>query len=350
MSSQQVYFPSEIDVSKITVGQVKYRDNGSKAVPIRYEGKPLRVEVAGLTTSFGINKFVDPKKPSEAPKFSIDLTLDDSSDATEFKSMLETMDSRMIELGVENTMSWYKTKHNADLIKVFYSSPVKVAKDKDGIPKGYPPSLKAALKKRYLKKNKDDKQGIPDPGEFVSSFGVEFYNLDGSSVESSLPIDGLIPNRSKISVILECGGVWFMGGTQFGVSWKAVQIRIEGRPDSFISGKPAFRTKTPHVIADAPDVKSFAARLEAGAASAAGDSGGYDAYDDYGGGENEMLAAVTPAAPPKKPKKQVVPEPDVDVEVEPEPEVNHAPEEEENVQVVQKSKKPKPKSKSAASS
>jgi hypothetical protein len=195
---------------------------------------------------------------------------------------MEAFDERLIDAGVENSKAWFKMPTaNREVIKAFYAPLVKVSLDKDGVPKPYPPTFKAALRKK-----KDD------------TFDASFYNGTTKPLTEysrDTPIADIFPKRSQATAIIQCTGVWFAGG-KFGTTWKAVQVRVDSRPEQ-ISG-PAFRS-------EAPDISSFMA-AKAPAPAAFGGAGAAPSRaremvvdNDY---ESDMAsAAIIPpraAAPP----------------------------------------------------
>lgn len=301
--ASNIRIASEIDASKIEFGPVKVLNSGAKSVPLRYEGRNLMIETPSLTIPYGVNKF--DKTPGAAPKYSLDLSLrgaEENEGVAALKEFMEAFDERLVQAGVENGSPWFKmAKPNQEVIRAFYTPLVKVAVDKDGNPKPYPPTFKLALRKRMIRKP-GDKEGVQDSGENVGAFETKFYNAAEGMAEfdKEIKLEDVVPKRSQISVIMECTGIWFAGG-KYGTTWRAFQVCVHSQPEQ-IRG-PAFRS----FATDAPDIKAFAARLTAAApasstapAGGAGGSGGDDdddGYGGYGGGSSSALEAVMPAKP-----------------------------------------------------
>lgn len=295
--ASNIRIASEIDASKIEFGPVKVLNSGAKSVPLRYEGRNLMLETPTLTIPYGVNKF--DKTPGAVPKFSVDMSLggaDDNKDIAALKEFFEAFDQRMVQAGMENSNAWFKmAKPNETVIDAFYTRIMKISRDESGNPKPYPPTFKAALRKRIIRKP-GDKEGVQDLGETVSAFDTKFYNAakDMEEFEGELKIEDVLPKRAQISLIMECTGVWFAGG-KFGTTWRAFQVLVHNKPEQ-IRG-PAFRS----FATDAPDIKAFAARLTAtapavpvgGAGDAAEDDDGYGGYGGSTGG-GSALDAVMP--------------------------------------------------------
>lgn len=280
--SSQVLTPSEIDVTKFTFGQVKSLESGSKMVSVFYEGNPLIVELPSLSVPFGVNVF-DKNGP---PKFSADFSFrgaDDNDAIREAQEFLESFDERMVDAGVTNAAKWLKMAPNREVIKAIYTPSLRYSKDAEGNLKPYPPTFKAPLKKR--------KDG---------SFETDFYNAAERDEKGGLQkfpedmsVEQILSKRTWATPIVQCTGIW-IAGSKFGVTWKALQIRVDSQPNQ-IRG-PAFRS-------DAPDIRSFVSKE---VAKGAGVSAAHDVIDD-GDAEDDVVAAVLP--PPVAARKAPAPAP-----------------------------------------
>jgi hypothetical protein len=306
--ASNIRIASEIDTSKIEFGAVKVLNSGAKSVPLRYEGRNLMVETPTLTIPYGVNKF--DKTQGAVPKFSVDMSLggaDDNKEIAALKEFFEAFDQRMIQAGMENSNAWFKmAKPNETVIDAFYTRIMKISRDESGNPKPYPPTFKAALRKRIIRKP-GDKEGVQDLGETVSAFDTKFYNAAKEIEEfaGDLKIEDVLPKRAQISIIMECTGVWFAGG-KFGTTWRAFQVLVHDKPEQ-IRG-PAFRS----FATDAPDIKAFAARLTAAAPAPSGGAGDDDdSYGGYGGGSTGGGSALD-AVMPKKAAAAPAPAPAVE--------------------------------------
>jgi hypothetical protein len=274
--------PTDVDVSKLEFMPVKTRDNGSKSVDLRYEGRNLMLETPSMRIPYGVNIY--DKAGPQALKYSVDLSLggaDENADVAALQSFLEAFDDRMIDAAVENGGKWFKMSNpSREVIKAFYTPLVKVPRDAQGNLKPYPPTFKVSLRKK--------KDG---------SFETDFYDGTKKPLEAfdrDTPIEQILPKRSQATTIIACTGVWFAGG-KFGTTWKSVQLRVDGVPEQ-IRG-PAFKT-------DAPDVRAFVSKKGGAAVAPA-----YEDEDDDEDGEEEVVAAVLPPKPAVKSVAKVAPAP-----------------------------------------
>jgi hypothetical protein len=105
--------PSDFDISKVSFGAIKTLDNGSKTVPISYDGAPFRVHTPRMHAPYGINTSVwdgnnrvEADSSNQSAKLTIDLSFGDyeggSSKLQSFYEMIHQLQMRLIETGVDN--------------------------------------------------------------------------------------------------------------------------------------------------------------------------------------------------------------------------------------------------------
>jgi hypothetical protein len=99
-------------------------------------------------------------------------------------------------------------------VRAFYTPIVRFSKDANGNPKPYPPTLKISLRK----KNGSD------------AFDVQAYDSNKQPYQG-VPLEELLVKGAQLTTLIQCTGLWF-AGSKFGLSWKAVQIRVDKLPDS----------------------------------------------------------------------------------------------------------------------
>ena len=210
MSSQVVKI-NEFSTSNLSVSQVKVLESGGKMASLNYNGGKLMTQVGSLALPYGMNVF-DKAGPI---KYSIDLSLRGHEENPKIQSIyqaFQALDEWMIDQGVKNSKAWFKTELTRDVVKAFYTPMVKVAKDADGNPKPYPPTIKVNLRKM------DDK------------FEVNVFD-DKKRPYDGVPLSDLLVKGAYLTTLIQCTSVWF-AGSKFGLSWKALQIRMDSVPDS----------------------------------------------------------------------------------------------------------------------
>ena len=212
--SSTVVQSSDFNTSNISFSQVKILDNGGKQAYLNYGGRSLTMQTASMAVPYGMSVF-DKQGPV---KYSVDLSFrgyeDKSSKVAAFYDAMTQLDEFMIDQGVKNSQAWFKNKLTREVVEAFYTPVVRVSKDANGNPKPYPPSFKVALKKR----NGSD------------TFDVQTYD-DQKRPYEGVPLEDLLVKGAQVTVLVQCTGVWF-AGSKYGLSWKAVQLRVDKLPES----------------------------------------------------------------------------------------------------------------------
>lgn len=201
------------------MSQPKVLDSGGKLAYVNYgDSRSLLIQTPSLPSPFGMNVF-DKNGP---PKFSLDLALRGYQENPKVKSFYEalsSLDDYMIDLGVKNSRLWFKADMKREIVQAFYTPIVKFGRDKEGNQTPYPPNVKL-----QLRKNRD------------GAFETEFYGEDAKSNPKAKPLDleenpleSFLVKKVEVTALMQCTGVWFAGG-KYGLSWKAVQVRLDSVP------------------------------------------------------------------------------------------------------------------------
>lgn len=213
--SSTVVQSTEFNTSNISFSQVKVLPSNAKQAYLNYDGHSLTMQTASMAVPYGMNVF-DKAGPA---KYSVDLSFRGYEDGSNkkvkaFYDAMTALDEYMIDAGVKNSQAWFKSKLSRDIVQAFYTPIVRVAKDANGNPKPYPPTLKLSLKKR----------------NGSESFDVQAYD-DQKRPYEGVPLEDLLVKGAQITALIQCTGVWF-AGSKYGLSWKAVQIRVDRLPES----------------------------------------------------------------------------------------------------------------------
>jgi len=278
--------PAQFDASLLTFGEIKSLTSGAKSVDVKYDGRPLMMQVGSLDLPYGLNE--DDK--FGPVKYSVNVSLRDYDSVPKVKAIftaLESMDTRVMGECVEK--NWLrKPGMTTQILKQMklYKPSVKFSEDENGNRKPYPPTVKV-----NLRKSKD--------GQFETAF----YDTDKKQINTKdVPLKDVIPRKTQATLLIECTGVW-ISSVGCGLSWKAKQMRIDSTPDlgrgyGFIDedgGAPALRSAAP------------AARSATSAAPVSKSSGFAAAFEDDEEelDESEVLSSQAPppqaqvvAAPP----------------------------------------------------
>jgi hypothetical protein len=105
-----------------------------------------------------------------------------------------------------------------EIVQAFYTPTVKFGRDKEGNQTPYPPNVKL-----QLRRSRDG-----------SGFETEFYDEKSKTNPNAkplkdVPIEEMLIKKVEVTALMQCTGVWFAGG-KYGLSWKAVQVRLDSVP------------------------------------------------------------------------------------------------------------------------
>ena len=214
--SNLIVSPKNFSCANIVITPLKSLDSGAKQAYVNYAydantRKNLSVQVSTLPVPYGMNMF-DKAGP---PKYSVDLSLrgyDDNPKVKQVYEMFTALDEYMIDQGVANSKTWFKAQLTRDVVKAFYTPLVRWSKDAEGNVKPYPPTLKVQLKQRDGK------------------FDVTLFDENKNELKG-VPLDELLVKGSQVTSVIQCTSLWF-AGSKFGLSWKALQIRMDKMPDN----------------------------------------------------------------------------------------------------------------------
>lgn len=210
--SSAIVSPSAVDVTKVSFSPVKLLESGGKQAYLNYDGRSLVMQIGTLSVPYGMSVY-DKAGPV---KYSVELSLrgydGENKKVQSIYNAFSALDEYMISQGVKNSKAWFKAELTRDVIKAFYTPTLRFSKDADGNVKPYPPTIKLALKQ------KNDK------------FDVAVYD-DKKRPMSDIPLEDVLVKGAQITTLIQCTGVWF-AGSKYGLSWKAVQIRVDKLPES----------------------------------------------------------------------------------------------------------------------
>ena len=209
--SSAVVAPSSFDVSNISITAPKLLPSGAKQAYLNYDSRSLTMQVGSLPVPYGMSAY-DKAGPV---KYSVDMSLrgyeGENPKAKAIFDCFSALDNYMIEQGVKNSKAWFKADLNKDVVKAFYTPSLRFSKDAEGNPKPYPPTVKVTLKQRDGK------------------FETAVYD-DKKRPMTDIPMEEVLVKGANLTALIQCTGVWF-AGSKYGLSWKAVQIRVDTLPE-----------------------------------------------------------------------------------------------------------------------
>ena len=201
--------PNEFDATLMSYGAPRTLDSGARHVRVNYRPRrgPWYVQTPDMIAPFGVAKW---ENPGTSSKYSLELSFRDSEDREdlqEFRSMLDAMGSRIVDDAFSGTLQTHTKKFTSrEVVDMFFQSPVKMPKDDK-----YAPNFKVTLP-------------VGDKDEFT----FPTYQVDAKNARPTLVDLRSVQTKGAIfTVIMQCTGIWVAGGSNFGISWKAVQVRVQ---------------------------------------------------------------------------------------------------------------------------
>jgi hypothetical protein len=214
--SKAIVSVKNFNPTNISFAPIKRLDSGGSQVYMNYNydastRKNLTVQVGTLPVPYGLNVF-DKAGPI---KYSVDISLrgyDDNAKVKQIYDFFSQLDEFMIDQGVANSKQWFKSSLTRDVVKAFYTPTLRWAKDAEGNVKPYPPTVKLQLRQREGK------------------FDVELYDENKNELKG-VRLEDVLVKGAQVTALIQATSVWF-AGSKFGISWKALQIRMDKIPDS----------------------------------------------------------------------------------------------------------------------
>lgn len=185
---------------------------GGQSVLLNYKDgdkiSPFILQTCRVRLPFGVDQN---KMDSGGLKYNVSFSLANEATDNEqlklFTQNIREIDDLAKKFPQDND-SWFNKKLKPDIVEEFYKSAEKFPKD---------PKWASTLKVKLP----FDRKGVP---QFV------LYDQDKKPIEivdenGELNLD-CIPKGSEAVFLIQPTGVWFMGKTQYGVSYKVVQGKI----------------------------------------------------------------------------------------------------------------------------
>jgi len=229
-SNPRVVTSGEWETSAVRYMNPRVSDRGLTTVSVisGQTGRSLYLSTP-LIMTWGVSDYVDEKTGESDGKFKMSLAFPGAEYSNKntdiFLEKLKAFEERVIDDAVVHSEAWFGVEKSRELVKDAMFPFMKYPKDKITKKIDYtrPPTL--SLKVPCYQ------------GQWQN---LEIYNtkqelLFPSDNENDTPID-LIPKKSKVACVIQCGGVWTTGKA-WGVSWKLSQCVVKPSENATIFGK-----------------------------------------------------------------------------------------------------------------
>lgn len=220
MSTNAIVTISNLDINKVSFGEIRSNKGGGKSVPIKYGGQNLQIRIPKTTYPMGVKV----KEINGNTSYQLALTLKGcdpfakeraGSDATEFGNFynfLLDLESKLVNTAVTNSVKWWgKARSESGIRETMKQILNPSVEKKDGawVPSGkYPPSL-------FMK--------VP---VYDGNISMDVVDASGKHVEvDTANITDHFPKRTEASIVVS-PSVYLTGSSGFGVTWRVSFARI----------------------------------------------------------------------------------------------------------------------------
>ena len=239
--------PSELIVTSktfnpadVSFAPAKTDSRGGKKVQLMLNGSPIVISVPFMFT-WGINERVD--EASGRVSYDAALVFENEKDnISKFCDKLKELQNMIINAASsEKSKEWFgKNKLSKEVAEAMMYPILKYPKNKD-------------TGEEDFSRNPNIKLQIPC---WEGDFKVELYDTKGKALfippteggetpqGDRTPMD-LVPSKSHIKGLIQCGGIWMAGG-RFGVTWRLIQAQVRA-PVRLLG------TGICHIVADSDD-------------------------------------------------------------------------------------------------
>jgi hypothetical protein len=248
MATNAIISQNNLDVNKITFGDIRVNRAGGKSIPIKYNGQNLQIRLEKATYFQGVNVKETPNGTAYEMKLALRncdpyaknrATAEAGSIGTLYNFLLD-LQEKVIQEAVKNSKKWFGKDRSESLVretmKLFLSPSVERVNG-EWVPSGkYPPGLKMKV------------------GVYDGRVAMDVVDHLGKPI--ALDVDNItevFPKRVDASVVVTPS--IYVTGTGFGVTWRV----------SFAKVSPPQRTTAADVFKDEIEEESKNPPAAAGA-------------------------------------------------------------------------------------
>ena len=243
MATNAIVSSSNLDISKISFGDIRLNKAGGKSVPIKYNGQSLQIRLEKAMYPMGVNV----RESENGTNYTMSLTLKgcdpyakdkagaDTGSLGVLYNFLHDLQSKLLDTAETNSVKWFgKTRSRSvleDTMKQFISPSVEKVGG-EWVPSGkYPPSLrmKIPVYDGRVAMDVTDSAGKPvavDPENIASVF----------------------PKRVEASIVVSPG--IYVSGQGWGVTWRVSYARVA--PPQRTTAADVFKDEIEQELRSAP--------------------------------------------------------------------------------------------------
>jgi len=219
MATNAIITASNLDINKVSFGDIRMNKAGGKTVPIKYNGQNLQIRVPKMSYPMGINI----KETENGMNYTLSATLKncdsygkerakpEAGETGILYNFLSDLQEKLLSTAVENSVKWFSKARKADVLqdsmKQFISPSVEKING-EWVPTGkYPPSFRMK---------------VP---VYDGKVTMDVVNQDGKPMEIDPEnIGSVFPKRMEASIVVAPSV--YVSGQGFGVTWRVTFARV----------------------------------------------------------------------------------------------------------------------------
>jgi hypothetical protein len=228
MSVNAIINASNLDINKVTFGDIRIsKNNGSKSVPIKYNGQNFQMRIPKLQYPMGVSV----KETENGTNYTMLASLRgcdsyakerapaEAGEVGQMYNFLKDLEEKVIKTAVAQSKSWFGRERKEDVLRDSMKSLVSPSVEKQGaewVPNGkYPPSFR--MKVPVYPNDK----GVPT----VNMDAVDMANRPIPLTPENL--ESVFPKRMEARFIVNPS--IYVSGQGFGVTWRISYAQVSAQ-------------------------------------------------------------------------------------------------------------------------
>ena len=219
MSTNAIVSVSNLDINKVSFGDIRLNKAGGKSVPIKYNGQNIQIRIPKMTYPMGVNI----RETENGSTYQMAATLKgcphlvdsradaDAGELGQFYNFLYDLQEKLLQTSVTQSVKWFSKARKEDVLrdsmKQFISPSVEKVNG-EWVPTGkYPPSLRMK---------------VP---VYDGRVTMDVASHDGKPLEVDLEnIAQVFPKRVEASIVVAPSV--YISNQSFGVTWRITFARV----------------------------------------------------------------------------------------------------------------------------
>lgn len=248
MSTIAIVSSSNLDISKVSFGDIRLNKAGGKSVPIKYNGQPLQIRLEKAYYPMGVNV----KETDNGTSYMMNLTLKgcdpyakdlagaETGTLGVMYNFLQGLQVKTLDSAEQNSVKWFGKNRSRSVLEDTMKQFISPSVEKVGgewVPSGkYPPSLKMK---------------VP---VYDGRVAMDVTDSQGRPVEVTPDnIQHVFPKRVEASVVVSPG--IYVSGQGWGVTWRVSYAKV--CPPQRTTAADVFRDEIAQDAIAAPPAHSF---------------------------------------------------------------------------------------------